>query len=107
MVKARHLLVGIACVTLASACQGSRTQPSSSGIGGQWRGTTSQGSPIEFTISQDEKVTSITIGYNFNGCSGVKTFPDLSLATAPDVICIPGPCSPSITSFRRIAFASG
>ena len=46
---------------------------------GQWRGTTSQGRPITFTVSSAQKVTAITVGYSFNGCSGVNTFSNLNL----------------------------
>jgi hypothetical protein len=53
--------------------------PSPPGYTGQWNGTTSQGSPIAFTVGPDEKVTAITVAYRFNGCSGVNTFSSLSL----------------------------
>ncbi len=46
---------------------------------GQWKGTTSQGGPITFTVSLDQKVTAITVGYSFNGCSGLNTFSNLNL----------------------------
>ena len=46
---------------------------------GQWKGTTSQGRPIAFTVSLDQKVTAITVGYSFNGCSGSNTFSNLNL----------------------------
>ena len=74
---------------------------------GEWAGTTAQGSTIRFTIASDEKVTAITVGYNFGSCSGSQTFSNLNLATAPEVICIPGPCSGSITSYRSFNYSSG
>jgi hypothetical protein len=46
---------------------------------GQWKGTTSQGRPIAFTVSPAQKVTAITVGYSFNGCSGSNTFSNLNL----------------------------
>jgi hypothetical protein len=46
---------------------------------GQWKGTTSQGRPITFTVSLDQKVTAITVGYSFNACSGLNTFSNLNL----------------------------
>jgi hypothetical protein len=58
---------------------------------GQWNGVTSQGRPISFTVSRDQKVTSITVGYNFNGCSGTSSFPNLSLTIASG----PSPSSPT------------
>jgi hypothetical protein len=67
---------------------------------GEWEGTTSQGKRIAFTVSQDEKVTSISLGYDFNGCSGTRTFLELDVPTAPDLTCISGPCSPAAASYR-------
>jgi hypothetical protein len=49
---------------------------------GQWNGTTSQGKSIAVIVSPDQKVTAITVEYNFNGCSGSKTFSNLSLTIA-------------------------
>src|SRR4029077_16858134 len=43
------------------------------------QGTTSQGRPITFAVSSDQKVTAITVGYSFNGCSGLKPFSNLNL----------------------------
>jgi hypothetical protein len=31
---------------------------------------TEQGTPIRFTVSADEILTTIAVGYRFNGCSG-------------------------------------
>lgn len=62
--------------------------------------------PIAFSVSSDEKVTTITVGYSFNGCSGSQTFSGLDLRTAPDVTCIPGPCSGAITSYRAFSYSS-
>jgi hypothetical protein len=52
---------------------------------GEWSGTTSQGQPISFTVSANQVVTSLTIGFNFSGCSGVHTVPNanLPIGTAP------------------------
>jgi hypothetical protein len=46
---------------------------------GQWKGTTSQGRPITFTVSLDQKVTAITVGYSFSSCAGLNTFSGLNL----------------------------
>jgi hypothetical protein len=67
-----------------SGCGGSTVNsPTTSGdtprYNGQWKGTTSQGRPITFTVSLDQKVTAITVGYSFNGCSGLNTFSNLNL----------------------------
>jgi hypothetical protein len=98
-------IVTIACCTWMSAC--SPTTPSSAALDGQWSGRTSQGTPITFTVSADQKVTAITIGYSFNGCSGVQTFSDLNLETAPTVTCIPGPCANTIASYRAFSYSAG
>jgi hypothetical protein len=74
---------------------------------GEWEGTTSQGKPITFTVSPDEKVTSIIVGYGFNECSGTREFFELSVPTAPDVTCMPGPCSPTLASYRAFGFSDG
>jgi hypothetical protein len=55
---------------------------------GQWSGTTSQGTAIAFTVSSAQTVTALTLGYAFGGCSGTKTFSDLSAAVYPSG---PGP----------------
>lgn len=88
-----------------SAC--GPTTPSPAGLDGQWTGTTSQGTPITFTVSAQQKVTSITVEHRFNGCSGAQTFSNLNLETAPSVTCIPGPCPPSISSYRAFSYLSG
>ena len=74
---------------------------------GKWEGTTSQGKPITFTVSPDEKVTSIIVGYGFNDCSGTREFFELNVPTAPDVTCMSGPCSPTLASYRAFGFSDG
>ena len=77
MSKPGPRFVTIAWCAVMSAC--SPTTPSSAALDGQWTGTTSQGTPITFTVSSDQKVTAISVGYSFNGCSGVQTFSNLNL----------------------------
>lgn len=104
----------VVCV-LAGACTRpilpvTRVPPSigsSSLSEGEWEGTTSQGSPILFTVSSDETVTTITIGYDFNGCTGSRTFSDLIVPTNPDVTCIPGPCPATLKSYRAFSYIDG
>ena len=96
----------LALCVFASACQRS-TGPSAARYDGQWSGTTAQGRPIAFTISSNETVTSITVGHDFNGCSGSQTFSSLSLAIKPAVECIPAPCPSGITSYRDLHFSTG
>jgi hypothetical protein len=67
------------CVLMTACGSSSPTAPSSHGYDGQWSGTTSQGRPITFVVSPAQKVTAITVGYSFNGCSGVNTFSNLNL----------------------------
>ena len=74
---------------------------------GEWEGTTSQGRPIAFTVSRDEKVTSITLGYEFNDCSGTREFFEVNVPTAPDLTCMPGPCPRTAASYRAFGFSDG
>jgi hypothetical protein len=90
---------------LVTAC--GSTRPSSTTLEGEWTGTTTQGTPIGFTVSAEQKVTAITVGYRFGGCAGTQTFTNLNLETAPNVICVPGPCPASLTSFRSFNYATG
>jgi hypothetical protein len=95
MVKSGPLVWTIPLCVLMSACGNSPTTPSSGGparYDGQWSGTTSQGRPITFTVSSEQKVTAITVGYSFNGCSGVNTFSNLNL----DIGNPPNPTAPSL-----------
>ena len=81
--------------------------PTSSGYAGLWSGTTAQGTPVTFTISTEENVTTISVAHNFNGCSGSQTFSNLSVPIAPQIICVPGPCSPSQQAYRQLGYSSG
>jgi hypothetical protein len=74
---------------------------------GEWTGVTAQGRPIAFTVSSNETVTAITVGYDFNDCSGSKTFTNLNVPAAPQVTCIPGPCSGTVTSYRAFGYVNG
>jgi hypothetical protein len=86
------LWVGTLAAVLASACSRAPTSPSSSLSVGQWNGTTAQDTSITFTVSADETLTTIAVGYSFNGCSGTQTFSNLNVPPAPNVTCVPGPC---------------
>jgi hypothetical protein len=109
-----RLYAAIACVLVTVACSHLPLpavplplgRPPSLSVG-EWVGTTSQGQPIAFTVSEDERVTAITVGYDFNGCSGSKIFGDLSVPTAPQVTCIPGPCSGVVNSYRAFGYTNG
>jgi hypothetical protein len=69
---------------LAGACSSNGSAPTSppgvmASYEGDWSGMTSQGMRISFTVS-GQKVTSINVGYNFSGCNGTNSFPNLNLA---------------------------
>jgi len=90
------VVIPLALLAGAGSCGGvTPTNPSSSDASrydGQWSGATFQGRPITFTVSSDQQVTSITVEYSFNGCSGSNTFSNLSLAIGNP----PNPSSPSL-----------
>jgi hypothetical protein len=62
---------------------------------------------ITFTVSSDEMLTALSVGHSFAGCSGMQTFSSLQVATVPNVTCIPGPCSGTISTYRSFSFSSG
>lgn len=78
MMKRVPFFLTLAACAVISACDRSPTTPSS-GYAGEWSGTTSQGRPITLTVSSAQKITAITVGYSFGGCSGVNTFSNLNL----------------------------
>ena len=98
----------IALCVLVSAC-GSPSSPSASeaNYAGQWSGTTAQGRPVTFTISPDQNVTTLTVGHEFNGCSGSQTFSSISVSIVPQVQCIPAPCSNQLMSYRAFHYSVG
>jgi hypothetical protein len=104
------LAVTVWLPVLLSACGTAPTTPSTSSSSlsvGQWSGTTAQGGAITFAVSPDETLTIIAIEHNFNGCSGTQAFSDLNIPTAPNVTCIPGPCSDAVSSYRAFAYSDG
>ena len=68
-----------ALVAALSACQGTvtpadpGTAPSPVGFQGERRGSTFQGLPIEFTVSPEQQVTRLTVGYRLDSCVGTET----------------------------------
>ncbi len=83
----------LVCLIITPACSGPGTPTSPPGVmatyQGEWSGMTSQGMRISFTVA-DQKVTSINVGYNFNGCTGTNAFPNLNLVIGYP----PNPTSP-------------
>ena len=82
MSKPGRVFLTVALCVAASSCMSGPSTPSPVVYDGVWNGTTSQGRSITVIVSSDQKVTSITVEYNFNGCSGSKTFSNLSLTIA-------------------------
>jgi hypothetical protein len=105
MKASTQLLLSAVCA-LGWACH-NPASPASTGYAGQWNGTTNQGSAVSFTVTPGDVVTTITVGHNFNGCSGSETFPNLDISISPTVVCIPGPCSAALSSVREFGYTSG
>jgi hypothetical protein len=89
---------------LMGGCQRSPMAPAAGTHAGDWNGTTSQGARISFTVSPTERVTAITVGYDFGGCSGAKTFTglDVAISTAPS-----GVLPPEAQQFAGFNFRDG
>jgi hypothetical protein len=108
---ARYFATSVA--VLVSACSGPPLLPlpgrlpTQSLSVGRWSGTTSQGMPIVFSVSADQTVTSIEVGYDFNGCSGSLTYGDISVPTAPNVTCMDGPCPAAVSAYRAFGYSAG
>ena len=104
-----YWLSSIVAIVALTSCSSSPAGPSpggQAGYAGDWRGATLQGRPMSFTVSTDEKVTSITVEYSLNGCSGSRTFANLSL----DIASVNRPPnSPNAGPFENpgFGFASG
>jgi len=78
-----RFLIAIVSILLG-ACENGPSAPSAGGYAGEWSGMTSQGSPITFSVSTSEKLTKISVGYNFNGCTGSNSLaPDVALERSP------------------------
>ena len=93
---------------IAGACSGSPASPAPSSLSvGQWAGTTAQGAAISFEVSSSETLTTMSVSYSFNGCSGTRAFANVNVSTVPSVICIPGPCPGPTPSSRTFAFSEG
>lgn len=106
MKAVRSGLLTIVLCALVSTC-GSPSAPSDTSYAGEWSGMTAQGRMVTFTISPDEQVTALTLGHEFNGCSGTQTFTGLSVSIAPNVQCIPAPCSNQLLSYRAFNYSTG
>lgn len=80
---APRFLIAIVSILLG-ACERGPSAPTAGGYAGEWSGTTSQGSPITFAVSTSEKLTKVTVGYSFSGCTGSSSLaPDVALERSP------------------------
>ena len=110
VVRARAMVVAIGIYVLAGCATNLVPLPglsSTSLSAGEWRGTTTQGMPIEFTVSREETLTALTLGYKFMDCMGTLHFVEINVPTAPNVNCIPGPCRGTLNSYRAFSFVDG
>lgn len=75
----RVMLAMLVLLCAGSSCGGSGpTSPSTVGYAGEWNGAVSQGGSVAFTVSEDQRVTRITVNYALSGCSGSATFSGLA-----------------------------
>ncbi len=90
--------LGVLLLVCPAACS-SPTEPAPMGYNGEWAGTTAQGTPVTFTVSNDQ-VSAFTLAFNFSStCSGTETIPG-SVAIVTQVP--PGP-----PPFDQPGFAMG
>lgn len=76
----RRLGITIATVICAHVACGGEIGPSPLGYVGEWTGTTSNGTPIRFSVSGADTVTSITLVYSFSvDCSGTLAYTNLAV----------------------------
>ena|SRR5687768_12713263 len=81
MVRVFPSFLVIAFCALVTGCDHSPTTPSPGSparYDGQWSGATFQRMTIAFSVSSDQKVTAISVGYRFDNCAGEKTFTNLN-----------------------------
>lgn len=75
----RFLVAVSIAISAHIACE-SPTAPAPVGYAGEWTGTTEHGTPIRFSVSAADEVTSFTVTYNFSAtCSGTLTYADLAV----------------------------
>jgi hypothetical protein len=80
--EARSLTISVGIVICVHVACNSATAPSPlpPGYAGEWSGTTVQGTPVRFTVSGSDEVTSFTLTYSFSDtCSGTLTNTDLAV----------------------------
>jgi hypothetical protein len=78
----RRLVIAASIAISAQVACDSPTAPTPvpAGYAGEWTGTTQHGTPIRFSVSAADEVTSFTVTYNFSvTCSGTLTYTDLAV----------------------------
>ncbi len=78
----RRLVIAASIAIAAQVACDSPTAPTPvpAGYAGEWTGTTQHGTPIRFSVSAADDVTSITLTYNVSAtCSGTLTYTDLAV----------------------------
>jgi hypothetical protein len=77
-----RLIIAAGLVIFAPVACTSPTAPAPvpEGYVGEWTGTTQQGTPVRFSVSAVNEVTSVTLTYNVSAtCSGTLTYTDLAV----------------------------
>jgi hypothetical protein len=78
-----RFLIAIVSILLG-ACENGPAAPTGAGYAGEWIGTTSQATPITFSVSSSEKLTKVAVGYSFGSCTGaISLSPDVTLERSP------------------------
>jgi hypothetical protein len=77
----RLVIAASIAISTQVACEsGTAPAPLPAGYVGDWTGTTEHGTPIRFSVSAADEVTSVTLSYNFSAtCTGTLTYTDLAV----------------------------
>ena len=82
----RRLVIAASIAISAHVACTSPTAPAPVPVGyvGEWTGTTQHGTPVRFSVSAVDEVTTITLTYNVSAtCSGTFTYTDLAVPIPP------------------------
>ena len=75
----RLVIAASIAISAHVACE-SPTAPVPVGYAGEWTGTTQHATPVRFSVSDADEVTSFTVTYTFSvTCSGTLTYTDLAV----------------------------
>ena len=77
----RFVMTATLAICVQVACSNpTAPAPVPAGYAGEWTGTTQQGTPVRFSVSAGDEVTSFTLTYNLSTtCSGTLTYTDLAV----------------------------